>query len=139
MIEPLSAIVLNWVYGHVVYAALDRLGDEVAKRVLPRILNRTMEEGACEGPLSPETIVRLRTEFKDIHGGDLEMTSMHPEEAQEERVAHLPRMAMNFNRRNQGRLRQMIDLINQEPGAAAPAAHRTTGPADDDVGGATGE
>jgi uncharacterized protein (TIGR00730 family) len=90
-------------------------------------------------PLSPETVARLKKDFADIHGGDLEMTSAHPEEANEERVAHLPRMAMNFNRRNQGRLRQMINIINQEPGAAAPAAHRTTGPADDDVGGATGE
>ncbi|KAF0245598.1 MAG: Rossmann fold nucleotide-binding [Planctomycetota bacterium] len=91
------------------------------------------------GPLSAGTVARLKAEFADIHGGDLEMTGVHPEEAREERVAHLPRLAMNFNRRNQGRLRQMIDLINLEPGSAAPAAHRTTGAADDDVGGATGE
>lgn len=90
-------------------------------------------------PLSPETVARLKADFTDIHGGDLEMTGAHPEEALEAKVAHLPRLAMNFNRKNQGRLRQLIDILNKEPGAVAPVAHRTTGAADDDVGGATGE
>ncbi len=90
-------------------------------------------------PLSAETVARLKKDFVDIHGGDLELTTVHPDEIHEERVAHLPRLAMNFNRRNQGRLRELIDIINREPGVEAEAAQRTTGPADDDVGGATGE
>ncbi|MCE9582651.1 MAG: LOG family protein [Planctomycetes bacterium] len=90
-------------------------------------------------PVSAETVARLKKDFVDIHGGDLESTAPLPDEAHEERVVHLPRIAMNFNRRNQGRLRQLIDILNQEPGAAAPVPQRQTGPADDDVGGATGE
>lgn len=90
-------------------------------------------------PVSKDTVERLRKEFTDIHGGDCELATVHPEELHEDHVAHLPRLAMNFNRRNLGRLREMIDVLNQEPGVAEAAPQRTTGPADDDVGGATGE
>jgi hypothetical protein len=91
-------------------------------------------------PLSPETVESLRKDFADIHGGECAMSGALPDESNEPKVARLPRLLMNFNRRNLGRLRQMIDRINAEPVAEAPAAaERRVHGADDDVGGATGD
>jgi hypothetical protein len=37
-----------------------------------------------------------------------------PAEADEHEITHLPRLVMDFNRTNYGRLRQLIDAINRE-------------------------
>jgi len=64
--------------------------------------------------LSEETVQRLRGEFADIIvGGTLEQTEALPEEANDAHIASLPRLRFRFERRNLGRLRQMIDAINQ--------------------------
>jgi uncharacterized protein (TIGR00730 family) len=64
--------------------------------------------------LSEETVQRLRGEFADIIvGGTLEQTEALPEEANDAHIASLPRLRFRFDRRNLGRLRQMIDAINQ--------------------------
>lgn len=60
-----------------------------------------------------ELLDELNTSFKDIiASGKIEQTTAHPVEADEEHLAHLPRLAFNFNRRDIGRLRQMVDCIN---------------------------
>jgi hypothetical protein len=40
------------------------------------------------------------------------MCATLPEEINEPEIAHLPRLCLQFNRRNYGRLRQLIDRIN---------------------------
>jgi uncharacterized protein (TIGR00730 family) len=64
--------------------------------------------------LSDEMLERLNDEFKDILvAGTFEQTEALPEEANDTHIAHLPRLRFRFDRRNLGRLRQMIDVINQ--------------------------
>lgn len=64
---------------------------------------------------SPEFLKRLNTEFRDIIvEGQIESVHSHPFEADEPHLANLPRIAFNFNRRALARLRQMVDLINDE-------------------------
>jgi hypothetical protein len=65
------------------------------------------------GPLSPERLDRLNTEFSDIVvSGRIEQVAALPEESGEPELTHLPRLTFHFNRRNLGRLRQLIDAIN---------------------------
>lgn len=60
-------------------------------------------------------IERLNDEFGDLlESGRIEKTQVHRLEADDEHLAHLPRIAFNFDRKSIGRLRQMIDLINVE-------------------------
>lgn len=62
---------------------------------------------------------RLNAEFHDLlAGGKIERVETHPFEYDDEHVRHLPRIALRFNRRSTGRLRQMIDFLNQEIVAA---------------------
>jgi uncharacterized protein (TIGR00730 family) len=62
------------------------------------------------GPL----LERIRRDFADIlAGGTFEQTAALPAEANDAHVANLPRLRFRFDRRSLGRLRQMIDLINQ--------------------------
>lgn len=58
---------------------------------------------------------RLNDEFSDIlDSGRIERTTTHRLEADDEHLKDLPRIALNFNRKHIGRLRQMIDLLNEE-------------------------
>ncbi|WP_437188490.1 TIGR00730 family Rossman fold protein [Planctomicrobium sp. SH668] len=60
---------------------------------------------------------RLNQEFADIvTTGKIELTQAHPSEIGDEHLRELPRLALSFNRREVGRLRQMVDLINKELG-----------------------
>ncbi len=64
--------------------------------------------------LSDAMMERIRTEFADILvAGTFEQTEALPEEANDTHIAHLPRLRFHFDRKNLGRLRQMIDVINQ--------------------------
>ena len=67
-------------------------------------------------PLPEGGIERLNEEFRDIlvgPDGRIEAATAFPEEANEsEHLRSLPRLALPFNRRSLGRLRQMIDRIN---------------------------
>lgn len=68
---------------------------------------------------SDELLERLNVEFVDIlAGGRIERAETHAFEFDDDHVRHLPRIALRFNRRNTGRLRQMIDLLNREIVAA---------------------
>jgi hypothetical protein len=56
----------------------------------------------------------LNEDFADIIAGE----KFHPAQATPEELAdkdfvELPRLAFGFNRRDYGRLRQMIDVLNQ--------------------------
>jgi uncharacterized protein (TIGR00730 family) len=69
---------------------------------------------------SDDFIDRLNDEFSDIlQSGRIEKTTVHAYEADEEHLAHLPRVRLDFDRRSIGRLRQLIDLINKELAAEA--------------------
>ncbi|MEZ5940154.1 MAG: LOG family protein [Planctomycetaceae bacterium] len=57
----------------------------------------------------------LSEEFSDIlESGTIEKAHAHPMEADDEHLSELPRLVMHFNRRDLGRLRQMINVINEE-------------------------
>jgi hypothetical protein len=67
--------------------------------------------------LSDATLEMINAEFTDLlAGGKFEQREALKEEADEYRVVTLPRLAFQFNRRNFGRLRELIDAIN----ASAP-------------------
>jgi uncharacterized protein (TIGR00730 family) len=80
----------------------------------------------------PLTLVaRLNAEFSDVlQEGAFEVGEALPEERGEPEIAHLPRLVFRFNRMRFGRLRAMIDLINQagpEPTVLAPPQHTAEG------------
>ena len=65
--------------------------------------------------VSDATMARLPAEFGDILvSGGFEQTGMHPQEANEPQIADLPRLTFKFNRHRQSRLRQLIDVLNQD-------------------------
>ncbi len=65
--------------------------------------------------LSDEFLTRLNHEFHDLLlEGEIERVEAHHHEHDESHLVHLPRIALHFNRRETGRLRQMLDAINDE-------------------------
>jgi uncharacterized protein (TIGR00730 family) len=66
-------------------------------------------------PLSPATLERVRHGFADIVvQGTFEQGPALPAEANDARVAHLPRLRFRFDRKSLGRLRMLIDAINTD-------------------------
>jgi uncharacterized protein (TIGR00730 family) len=64
--------------------------------------------------LSEPLLDRIRTDFADIlAGGTFEQTAALPAEANDVHVANLPRLKFHFDRKSLGRLRMLIDCINQ--------------------------
>lgn len=62
---------------------------------------------------SAELLAEIHEHYGDIaHDGKFVVSGPLPEEKDEEALAHLPRLVMRFNRRNLGRLRQLIDRLN---------------------------
>ncbi|MGA2233108.1 MAG: TIGR00730 family Rossman fold protein [Tepidisphaeraceae bacterium] len=57
----------------------------------------------------------IRAEFKDIAQGGYEVTGALPVERDEPDLAAMARLVFNFNRRDHGRLRQLIDYLNSLP------------------------
>jgi uncharacterized protein (TIGR00730 family) len=65
--------------------------------------------------LSGELLEKLRVEFADIIvAGTIEQSAALPAEANEPKLAPLPRLRFRFDRKNLGRLRQMVDAINRD-------------------------
>ena len=61
-----------------------------------------------------ELLDGLNTEFRDIlTEGKFEVSDALPEEREEPSLVALPRLVFRFNRRNLGRLRQLIDCVNR--------------------------
>ena len=62
----------------------------------------------------PAMLDRLNQDFSDmLVSGKIESALALPEESNEPEIEDLPRLVLQFNRRNFGRLRQLIDAINQ--------------------------
>ncbi len=78
-------------------------------------------------PITDEQVAQLNQGFSDILvKGQIEKSEMLPEEMQHQQpqpqqvldqTEHLPRLRLQFNQRDQGRLYQMIAAINQMTGA----------------------
>jgi uncharacterized protein (TIGR00730 family) len=72
--------------------------------------------------LSDETLAQINADFADIlASGEFVQRGAFKEEADEFRLVELPRLAFHFNRRNFGRLRELIDAINASTPPAANA------------------
>ncbi|HEY1266439.1 MAG TPA: TIGR00730 family Rossman fold protein [Candidatus Binatia bacterium] len=65
-------------------------------------------------PPTPALIAALNKNFRDILTGDIKETPPLPEELDDPATLSYPRLLVPFNRRNFGRLRQMIDVLNGE-------------------------
>ncbi|MCC6494264.1 MAG: TIGR00730 family Rossman fold protein [Pirellulales bacterium] len=64
-------------------------------------------------PLSDDALAEVNQQFADLLArGQFVQRDAFKEEADDFRYAGLPRLAFHFNRRNYGRLRQLIDAIN---------------------------
>ncbi len=67
-------------------------------------------------PLDEQKIRRLKDHFSDIllPQGDIVLSGPLPDEIDESELEHLPRLVIDFNRRDLGRLRHLIDDINSD-------------------------
>jgi uncharacterized protein (TIGR00730 family) len=66
-------------------------------------------------PLSDGMLERIRGEFKGIlSSGTFEPAPAAPEEANDPHISALPRLRFHFDRRSLGRLRMMVNTINQD-------------------------
>ncbi len=65
-------------------------------------------------PIDALSVERLKKRFSDIllPGGDIYLSSPLTAESDEPEIAHLPRLVVDFDRKNLGRLRALIDAIN---------------------------
>ena len=64
-------------------------------------------------PASDFAITALNQDFADIiMGGKIHAIEATPEEREDNQYLDLPRIALGFNRRDYGRLRQLIDVLN---------------------------
>lgn len=67
------------------------------------------------GELSAKTVRLINRKFKDIlNGGDIRLAPPTGQEVREDDHVDLPRLVMKFNRRNYGRLYEMIGAINRD-------------------------
>jgi hypothetical protein len=65
-------------------------------------------------PLSRQFLEEINRHYADILAeGEFEQTEALPDERDEPDLAQLPRLAFAFDRRNLGRLRQLIDCLNR--------------------------
>ena len=65
-------------------------------------------------PLPEKLVERMDTEFDDVFAsGKFVQSAALPEEAGEPDIAHLPRLVFQPRRRNFGRLRKVIDAVNE--------------------------
>ena len=83
-----------------VYHSLRYVGDQVVLRLMK--------------PLPDTAPARLTRDFHDlIVSGDIRQGKALPEEKDELELNHLPRLIFHFNRKDYGRLVEMIHQINQ--------------------------
>ncbi len=69
--------------------------------------------------LADEKLDLINTQFADIVvEGEFEQGEALPEEASESDLQGMPRLMFHFNRRNLGRLRMLIDCINDRPSSS---------------------
>ncbi len=64
-------------------------------------------------PATDSAIQGLNQDYKDIISGEpIHVIEATPEEREDNQYLELPRIAFGFNRRDYGRLRQLIDVLN---------------------------
>jgi uncharacterized protein (TIGR00730 family) len=82
------------------YHSLRYVGDQLVLRL--------------SSPLNPDQVDRLKKEFAGIliPGGDMRLSGPFDEESDEPELAGLQRLVLDFNRRDFGRLKQLVDAIN---------------------------
>ena len=69
-----------------------------------------------EAPLLPEELEELNDQFSDlVLSGRIEATDALPPEADDQPIAHLPRLKFRFGRHRYGRLREFVDALNRLP------------------------
>ena len=65
-------------------------------------------------PIDDDRLARLNSNYADVLlGGVIERTDAHPYEMDESQLLGNPRLKLRFNRRETGRLRELIDEINR--------------------------
>jgi uncharacterized protein (TIGR00730 family) len=66
-------------------------------------------------PIAAEHLDQLKSRFADIllDGGDMILSSAMAEESDETDIVHLPRLVLDFNQQDFGRLRSLIDALNR--------------------------
>jgi uncharacterized protein (TIGR00730 family) len=97
--DSVEAAVAETLRFYRVYHSLRYVGDTLVLRI-------------CQ-PLSPEDLAHLNDSFSDIVvQGSIQQVAALPEEANEPELSQLPRIKFHFDRKHLGRLRQMIDAIN---------------------------
>jgi len=75
--------------------------------------------------LPEETLAEINRDFTDLLAkGEFVQREAFKEEADDYSLSTLPRLAFHFNRRNYGRLRVLIDLINEAKPPAIEEAKR---------------
>ncbi|MCH8881660.1 MAG: cytochrome D ubiquinol oxidase subunit II, partial [Planctomycetes bacterium] len=67
-----------------------------------------------KSPLSPQAVERLNDEFGDLATGGRIHTLSTPMTAEDDEFPDLQRLVIKYNYRSIGRLRRMIDAINDE-------------------------
>jgi uncharacterized protein (TIGR00730 family) len=84
------------------YHSLRYVGDQLAIRLT--------------SPVDPPKVEELRDLFQNIlrPRGALYIGGPLPEEGDEPEISHLPRLVMDFNRKDFGELRSLIDVINRD-------------------------
>lgn len=67
-------------------------------------------------PPAPGVLEKIRGEFADLlsPGGAITLSAPLPGEVNEQEIAHLPRLVIDFNRKSFGRLRHLIDMVNDD-------------------------
>ncbi|WP_040261447.1 LOG family protein, partial [Pseudomonas massiliensis] len=72
-------------------------------------------------PLTPNALARLEEDFADLKlEGEFAQFEPTHETADEPELAHLTRLVFSFIRRGQGRLRELVNFINQQENWARP-------------------
>ncbi|MFQ5351468.1 MAG: LOG family protein [Candidatus Binatia bacterium] len=75
----------------------------VGRKLVVRLNHRVAEE----------LLTELQAEFKDILSSPIDQRGPFRQEADEPELASLPRLVLGFDRQSHGRLRQLIDAVNE--------------------------
>ena len=82
-------------------------------------------------PLTSAQVVQLNTIFSDLLvKGQFVQSPAAPEEGDEPELSKLPRLVFHYNRKDTGRLRQLIDWLNAlaaQPDPTASPSHQSVG------------
>ena len=95
--EEAARIILRF---YAVYHSLRYVGDALVLRL--------------QRPLPEQAVAQLTREFQDLlRSGAIQQGRALPEEADEPQLQHLPRLILRFNRKDYGRLVELIHRINE--------------------------